>query len=82
MRTVIKNATLIDCVQPAPVEHASVVIEDGRIAEILTGGREAGKGDSTIVDIAGAYLLPGLWDVHGDIDDGTWVSDRSRDIAR
>src|SRR6185503_518672 len=64
MRTVIKNATLIDCVQPAPIEHASVVIEDGRITEILTGGREAGSGDSKVVDVAGAYLMPGLWDVH------------------
>src|SRR4029079_445013 len=64
MRTVLTNATLIDCVQPAPIEHASVVIEDGRIAEILTGGRETGTGDSTIIDLAGAYLLPGLWDVH------------------
>ena len=64
MRTVITNATLIDCVQPTPIERASVVIEDGRIAEILTGGREAGTGDSTIIDLAGAYLLPGLWDVH------------------
>ena len=62
-RTVLTNATLIDCVQPAPVE-ASVVIENGRIAEILTGGRQPAADGAAVVDLAGAYLLPGLWDVH------------------
>ena len=64
MRTLLTNATLIDCVQPTPAEGASVVIEDGRIAEILTGGRRAAATDATVIDLAGAYLLPGLWDVH------------------
>jgi imidazolonepropionase-like amidohydrolase len=64
MRTILTNATLIDCVNPAPVAHATVVIEDGRIAQILPAGRQPAAGDSAIVDLAGAYLLPGLWDVH------------------
>src|SRR6185295_2087381 len=63
-RTVLTNATLIDCVRPAPIQRASVVIENGRIAEILDGGRQAGADGATIVDLAGAFLLPGLWDVH------------------
>jgi hypothetical protein len=33
MRTILTNATLIDCVNPQPAEHAAVVIENGRIAE-------------------------------------------------
>jgi imidazolonepropionase-like amidohydrolase len=64
MRTVLTNATLVDCVQPAPVEGVSVVIENGRIAEILTGGRQPAADGAAVVDLAGAYLLPGLWDVH------------------
>jgi imidazolonepropionase-like amidohydrolase len=64
MRTILTNATLIDCVQPAPVEGASVVIENGRIAEILTGGRQPAADGATVMDLGGAYLLPGLWDVH------------------
>lgn len=64
MRTVLTNATLIDCVQPAPVEGASVVIENGRIAEIRTGGWQPAAGGSDVIDLNGAYLLPGLWDVH------------------
>ena len=63
-RTVLTNATLIDCLTPAPAENASVAIENGRIAEICTHGRKVETGDATVIDLAGAYLLPGLWDVH------------------
>ena len=64
MRTILTNATLIDCVNPNPAEDAAVVIEKGRIAEILTGGRQPATGDATVIDLKNAYLLPGLWDVH------------------
>ncbi len=65
MRLVLTNATLIDCVEPEPVAGASVVVEDGRIAEITTGGGSAPGGDGArVIDVEGAYLLPGLWDVH------------------
>src|SRR5689334_25374636 len=66
MRTLLTNASLIDCVNPAPVPNASVVIDDGRISQILTAGQPVPKGDAvdTVVDVRGAYLLPGLWDVH------------------
>ena len=64
MRTIFTHATLIDCVNPSPVVNASVVIDNGRISEILTGGRQPAIGDATVVDLKGAYLLPGLWDVH------------------
>jgi imidazolonepropionase-like amidohydrolase len=64
MRTILRGVTLIDCVHPAPARQATVVVQDGRIAEILTGGRRPAPGDGTVVDLDGAYLMPGLWDVH------------------
>ena len=64
MRLVLTNATLIDCVNPTPVAGASVVVEDGRITEITDGRRSPANQDSQIIDLNGAYLLPGLWDVH------------------
>ncbi|HYC48123.1 MAG TPA: amidohydrolase family protein [Burkholderiales bacterium] len=64
MRTILTNATLIDCVDPAPAANASVVIENGRISEILTAGKKAVVGDAKVIDLDGAYLMPGLWDVH------------------
>ena len=64
MRTIIANATLIDCVRPAPQTGASLVIESGRIREIATGGRTVERGDAEVIDVRGAYVMPGLWDVH------------------
>ena len=68
MRTILTNTTLIDCVDPAPATNASVVIEDGRISEILRHGRQAraegADGVTHVIDLQGAYLMPGLWDVH------------------
>src|SRR6185369_17712736 len=58
-RLVLANARLIDCVAPDP-RPASVVIDRGRIVEILDG-RPAVSG-ATVIDLAGLYLLPGLWD--------------------
>ena len=63
-RTILTNATLIDCLNPQPVAGAAVAIENGRISEILSGGRKPAAGDATVIDLKGAYLLPGLWDVH------------------
>jgi len=65
MRTLLTNATLIDCVHPTPQPQATVAIgDDGRISEIATAGRTISAGNAEIVDLEGAYLLPGLWDVH------------------
>lgn len=64
MRTVLTNATLIDCVVAEPRARASVVIDQGRIREILIDGRQADVRDAAAINLNGAYLLPGLWDVH------------------
>src|SRR5687768_15223843 len=64
IRTILANATLIDCLTPHASEKSTVVVENGRIAEILTGGRQPQKGDAETIDLQGAYLMPGLWDVH------------------
>ena len=39
MRLVLTNAHLIDCLNPTPIPGASVVVEDGRIVEVLDGHR-------------------------------------------
>ena len=64
MRMIIINANLIDCVRPVPQAEASLVIEQGRIREILTGARTFAGGDAQVIDVHGAYVMPGLWDVH------------------
>ena len=64
MRTLLTHATLIDCVEPTPQPDSAVLIEDGRIADIFPAGNVPTVDDAEVVDLAGAYLLPGLWDVH------------------
>ncbi|TMJ24416.1 MAG: amidohydrolase family protein, partial [Alphaproteobacteria bacterium] len=51
-------------VQPKAVAGAAVVIEDGRIREIRTDGSTPEPGGGPAIDLRGAYLMPGLWDVH------------------
>lgn len=63
MRTILNNASLVDCVNPAAAAGMSVAIENGRIVAIRAGTSDAAEGD-TVIDLEGAFLLPGLWDVH------------------
>ena len=64
MRRVLTNATVIDCVTPRPIPGASVTIDRGRIVEVLDASRSPDTRNADVVDLGGAYLLPGLWDVH------------------
>jgi imidazolonepropionase-like amidohydrolase len=61
---VLANARLIDGLCEGVREGASVTVEDGRIVEVVDGGRGPATGGATVVDLDGAYLLPGLWDAH------------------
>jgi imidazolonepropionase-like amidohydrolase len=64
MTLVLTNASLIDCVHPRVIAGASLTVEDGRIVEVLDGRRAPTIRDHHVIDLEGAYLLPGLWDVH------------------
>src|SRR5260221_9700813 len=64
MRTLLTNVTLIDCVQPRAIKGTAVLIENGRIREIRTDGSAPAAEGATEIDLRGAYLMPGLWDVH------------------
>ena len=64
MRLILTNANLIDCVNPDPIPGASVSVEEGRVVEVTDGHRSPDTSDAQVIDLKGAYLLPGLWDVH------------------
>lgn len=64
MRTLLTNATLVDCVEPRAVEGAAVLIENGRIREIRTDGSVPAADGAAAIDLRGDWLMPGLWDVH------------------
>jgi imidazolonepropionase-like amidohydrolase len=63
MTLVLENACLIDCVRPGVQGGVRVTIENGRIAEVSDGSSPIAR-DAQVIDLGGAYLLPGLWDVH------------------
>src|SRR5262245_18963465 len=63
-RLVLTSAHVIDCVGERPIVGGSVVIERGRIAEVLDGSRPPDTRNADVIDLEGTYLLPGLWDVH------------------
>lgn len=63
MRVVLTHATVIDCVNPEPLPDASVMVEDGRIVDVRAGLVPDTAG-ADVIDLEGAYLLPGLWDLH------------------
>lgn len=56
------NAAIVDGVRDEPLEGMSVLVEDGRIAEV-SDSRIAAK-NALVVDLAGKTLMPGLIDCH------------------
>ena len=62
--TLLTNALLIDCTGEGPREHASVLIEGGRISEVRSGESPPTAGHDEVFDCAGMILMPGLTDAH------------------
>ena len=68
----IVHATLLPGVGP-PIADATVIVEAGRITAI-GAGLAAPEGIAEVVDAAGAYLLPGLIDMHSHMGVYSWPS--------
>ncbi len=64
MKTVITNCHLIDGVSSEPIHDATVVIQDSKIAEVITRGKASDIQEAKVIDARDGWLLPGLWDVH------------------
>ncbi|HWP43173.1 MAG TPA: amidohydrolase family protein, partial [Blastocatellia bacterium] len=62
---VLTNGYLIDSVQPEPVKKATVVVKDGRIVRAgAAPPTRTEREDCPVIDLGGAWLLPGLCDAH------------------
>ncbi len=61
MRIVIENATIVN---EGEKFVGSLVINNGKIAEILHQGQHPRRGKQMIIDAKGLYLLPGIIDDH------------------
>ena len=61
---VIQRVTVIDATGKAAQPDMTVVVSADRIAAIMPSKNAKTPKDARIVDGAGKYLIPGLWDMH------------------
>ena len=62
--TDITDVTVIDATGAAPLPRMTVLIKGERIAAIRSSKLEADLDGARVVDGAGRFLMPGLWDAH------------------
>jgi imidazolonepropionase-like amidohydrolase len=60
----IQNATILT-VSHGTIEHGSILIKDGKIAEV--GQSVKAPKDAQVIDAAGQYVMPGIIDCHSHI---------------
>ncbi|HEX9224819.1 MAG TPA: hypothetical protein VF860_15920, partial [Candidatus Acidoferrales bacterium] len=61
---VIRNATILT-VSHGTIEHGSILIKDGKIAEV--GQTVNAPKDAQVIDAAGQFVIPGIIDCHSHI---------------
>ena len=61
----IRNVTVIPMTGAAPSVDQTVVVRDGRIAEIGSSAQIGTPADAIVVDGTGKFLIPGLFEMHG-----------------
>ena len=66
MRTLLRNARIIDGTGAPPREKSALLIEDGKLVHVgpLTRGDEPTGSDVTAIDLAGRTVIPGLVEAH------------------
>ncbi len=62
--TVIQNVTIVDTHTGALSNGRAVVIQQGRITQILDSKSVTASGSARVVDGSGQYLVPGYLDMH------------------
>ncbi|MFN0098377.1 MAG: amidohydrolase family protein [Gemmatimonadaceae bacterium] len=63
-RIALTDVTVIDGTGAAPRRGMTILVEDGRIAEVFPNGARAVPADAARPDVAGSYVIPGLIDSH------------------
>ncbi len=66
------GATLIDGTGAAPIANATVVTRDGKIVAAGPSGKVQIPPDAQRIDVAGKYIIPGLWDMHAHYEQVEW----------
>jgi len=61
---VVSGGTLIDGTDRPPLAAATLVVRDGRVAEVTTGSDASTSLDAERIDARGKWIIPGLIDMH------------------
>jgi imidazolonepropionase-like amidohydrolase len=70
MSLVITGIHIVDATRPEPRRDAWLLVDGDAIREV--GDGRAPRAEHTL-DLGGAWLLPGLWDVHTHLRSTTWT---------
>ena len=65
--TVIHAGQLLDKPGSTPRGHSTIIVRDGKVAEVLAGF-QAGPAGATLIDLKDKFVLPGLIDSHVHLD--------------
>jgi imidazolonepropionase-like amidohydrolase len=76
--TLIKNATILT-ITHGNIEHGSILIRDGKIAEVGTDIKT--PDGATVIDASGEYVLPGIIDCHSHIAVSESVNEGSVSVS-
>ncbi len=66
------HATLIDGTGRAPVADTTIVTRGGKIVSIGPSNSAKVPKDAQVIDLAGKYVIPGLWDMHAHYEQVEW----------
>src|SRR5689334_3107627 len=67
------HVNVIDATGTPVQPDMTVVIQDGRVAEIGKAGQVRIRDQAEVIDGRGKYLIPGLWDMHVHTVFGEWL---------
>ena len=69
----ITHISVIDATGTPPQADMTVIVKDGRIADLGKSDAVHAPVDAVAVDGSGKYLIPGLWDMHVHEVFGDWL---------
>jgi imidazolonepropionase-like amidohydrolase len=68
----IAGATVIDGTDRAPIQNATMIVRNGRIAAVGPASSTAIPTGVATVDAKGQFIVPGLWDMHAHVTQIDW----------
>jgi imidazolonepropionase-like amidohydrolase len=66
------GATVIDGTGKPPIPNATVVTSGGKITAVGPSAEVKVPADAQRIDVAGKYIIPGLWDMHAHYEQVEW----------